>query len=157
MAADVDTTRPEADDPFGIRSIGSSSASGNRVLKHGDTFAVLDRSGDVPFRNASVHGLFFRGTRFLSGFELRLQGNPLLMLSSGVSDDNVLTVDLTNADVEDSVHEIPHGTLHVQRKTVLWNGCCHERWNIEIFGPRAVDLELELIKAHAVRCACRLF
>jgi glycogen debranching enzyme len=144
MSDDRDTYRGELDDPFGIRAIGSSSASGNRVLKHGDTFAVLDRGGDIPFDDPSVHGLFHAGTRFLSGFELRLQREPLLLLSSGVSDENVLTVDLTNADVQDDDHDVPHGTLHVLRKKLLWDGACYERWRVENFGPRPVDLELEL-------------
>src|SRR5215471_3107563 len=74
------------------------------VLKHGDTFAVFDRFGeiDVPNRsqlgdvqNRSQFGVFHQDTRFLSQFTVRMNDVRLLLLSSAIKEDNaLLTVDL---------------------------------------------------------------
>jgi len=45
-----------------------------RNLKHGEAFAVLDSHGDLGALADTAEGLFYRDTRFLSHFELRLQG-----------------------------------------------------------------------------------
>ena len=53
---------------------------GSRVLKHGDTFAVFDRYGDIAAGGAGEQGLYHAGTRFLSRLELRLEGGRPLLL-----------------------------------------------------------------------------
>ena len=45
-------------------------------------------------------GLFYRDTRYLSRFELRIEGRrPLLLSSAALEDKAALVVDLTNPDV----------------------------------------------------------
>ena len=47
-----------------------------RVLKHGETFAVFDRFGDIqPLGVRRATGLYHDGTRYLSRCELRLDGD----------------------------------------------------------------------------------
>ncbi|HEX2090315.1 MAG TPA: glycogen debranching N-terminal domain-containing protein [Actinomycetota bacterium] len=48
----------------------------------GSTFVVSDRSGDIDASPNQPHGLFFRDTRFLSRWILRLEGRPLEVLST---------------------------------------------------------------------------
>ena len=55
-----------------------------RVLKHGETFAVFDRFGDLPASNAGDYGLYHGGTRYLSRSELRIEGQHSLLLSSTI-------------------------------------------------------------------------
>ncbi|MEE9251306.1 MAG: glycogen debranching N-terminal domain-containing protein, partial [Alphaproteobacteria bacterium] len=67
-----------------------------RTLKHGDTFAVFDHYGDIVAGDGSPEGLYHEDTRFLSGFQLLINGRRPLLLSSTVQDNNVLLmVDLT--------------------------------------------------------------
>src|SRR6187397_1863031 len=47
----------------------------SRILKHGDTFAVLNDFGDMTAGPGSPDGLYHRDTRFLSKLELRLNGH----------------------------------------------------------------------------------
>jgi hypothetical protein len=69
-------------------------------LSHEDLFGVFDLSGDIPSAGLEDLGLFFHGTRHLDRFELRLNGDFPLFLSSRVSDDNVqLVTEMTNADL----------------------------------------------------------
>jgi len=71
-----------------------------RTLKDGDAFALFDPYGDVLSAKRNPGGIFYRDTRYLSHFELRLDGDRPLLLNSIVSDDNVaLVADLTNLDM----------------------------------------------------------
>src|ERR1700741_4469269 len=71
-----------------------------RVLKYGPMFAVFDRYGNIRSSGLGEHGIYYRGTRFLSRLTLIFGHTPPLFLSSGVRADNVLfSADLTNVDL----------------------------------------------------------
>ena len=71
-----------------------------RTLKSGYTFALFDHRGDIVAGEGNSDGIYLHDTRFLSQLELRLNGAPLLLLSSNVQEDNaVLTVDLANPEL----------------------------------------------------------
>ena len=85
--------------PFYIPAT-ASAARPRRTLKHDDTFLVVDAHGDIGASAGGPDGLFHADTRFLSRFEIQINGMQLLMLGSNVRDDNaVLKVDLTNPDI----------------------------------------------------------
>ena len=56
-----------------------AGATGTVTLVEGITFCICDRSGDIG--PGAERGLFFRDTRFLSRFELEVDGQPLDALS----------------------------------------------------------------------------
>ncbi|HET9643070.1 MAG TPA: amylo-alpha-1,6-glucosidase, partial [Burkholderiaceae bacterium] len=70
----------------------------------------------------------------------------LLLLSSGVKEDNaVLTVDLTNPDIQrDGQPDIPQGTLHVLRTQLLWRGSLCDRLRIHNYGEGTVSFSLQV-------------
>ena len=109
--------------PFQIAAVSSLQAGRPQALKQGDTFAVLDRSGDVVAGPDSPEGLFHRDTRHLSRFTLTLAGKQPLLLSSTLRDDNVaLTCDLTNPDLVLGGAMVEHDLVHVRRTKLLWVG-----------------------------------
>ena len=59
-----------------------------RTLKDGDTFAVLDRHGDITATPSGPDGLFYQDTRYLSHLELRINDKRPLLLGSNIRDDN---------------------------------------------------------------------
>lgn len=136
----------EEDDKYHIAASSSLTASGTRVLKHGDTFAVFNRYGDVQATGLGEQGVYHDGTRFLSRLRLRLGQHRLLLLSSTVLKNNLLlAVDLTNPDVHARGElTVPYGTLHIFRSKFLWKGTCFERFNVSNYGERAIDIELNL-------------
>src|SRR5512142_2812434 len=70
------------------------------ILKHNDLFGLFDRYGDIVQFGMNDTGLYYEGTRFLSSYELRMDGRRLLFLSSNVDEDNiVMSADLTNPDI----------------------------------------------------------
>jgi glycogen debranching enzyme len=117
-----------------------------RVLKHGDTFAVFDRYGDIENVGPPEFGIYHHDTRFLSRLSLRLGNHRPMLLSSTVKEDNALmTVDLTNPDVpQPDQAVIPRGSLHVFRSKVLWGDACYDHLRLHNYGRLPIRLSLVL-------------
>jgi glycogen debranching enzyme len=106
-----------------------------RTLKHGDAFAVLDTYGDFGTVPDTAEGLFYRDTRYLSYYELRIEGKRPLLLSSAMHEDKTaLTVDLTNPDLPiPGDQKLPRDTIFVERTKFIWKAVCYERIRIKNF------------------------
>jgi glycogen debranching enzyme len=127
--------------------LASSLASRRRrhVLSHGDTFAVLDQSGDIPFAIEEELGLFFRGTRHLSQFELLAGGESPFFLSAHVTADNLQAVaNLTNNDVEDEGRRTPRSTVSIRRTTLVCGPQMLVRFVLHSFHLEPLRLRLVL-------------
>jgi glycogen debranching enzyme len=136
-------------DRFYILSTSARIDDRTRVLKHGDTFAVFDRFGDVENSGTGelgIYGIYDRDTRHLSRLRLRLAGGRPLLLSSVIKDDNAaLAVDLMNPDISREGHPVvQRGTVHIFRSMCLWNNACHERLRVHNYGSETVQLSLLL-------------
>jgi glycogen debranching enzyme len=119
--------------------VGASSAlvdDRTRVLKCGDTFAVLNHYGDIEDLGFSQFGFFHAESRHLSRFSLRLNQQQPLLLGSTVRDDNAfLSVDVTNVDTALSSEErLPRGTIHVFRSQFLSIASRYEQIRILNYG-----------------------
>ena len=135
-----------ADEQFAIISEAERPAAPTRVLKHGDSFAVFDAHGDMVAWDGSEHGLYHAGTRYLSRAELLMGGRQPMLLSSTISQNNMLFVaDLTNPDViRDDAPALPRGSLHVFRTRVLCDGTCCERIRVTNHATHALDVPITL-------------
>jgi glycogen debranching enzyme len=141
----VDDELVHLHDQFYIQATSSRADDRTRVLKHGETFAVFDRFGDVQPVGLGEQGIYHRGTRFLSGLELRVGGRRPLLLSSTVKQENdLLAVDLANPDLKNEAGQIvlARGTLHVFRSKFLWRGLCYERLRLSNFGLEPIETEV---------------
>jgi glycogen debranching enzyme len=132
------------EEQFAILREGELSKTPVSVLKQGDSFAVFDTRGDIVPAPASEHGLYHAGTRFLSRFELLLGRRQPLLLSSTISDDNVVfTADLTNPDiVKDGRVMLTRGTLHFFRSRLLANGSWIECLRVSNHGLHPIEATL---------------
>jgi glycogen debranching enzyme len=120
----------------------------DRVLKHGDTLGVFNRLGDIRPIGMGEEGLYYQGTRFLSRFELTLglKHRPMLLGSNIKSDNSCLSVDLTNPDgFSGDKLIVPRGTIHIQRRKILWEGNCYEEFAFHNLGIKTLDLTFFLI------------
>ncbi|KKW91790.1 amylo-alpha-1,6-glucosidase [Sphingobium chungbukense] len=107
-----------------------------RTLKHGDSFAVFDHSGDAIAGAGSPEGLYFRDTRHLSHLYLTVNGMRPILLSSALRDDNSLLIcDLANPDFigDDGRVAVEHDLIHLRRTRFLWNDAVYERITIRNF------------------------
>jgi glycogen debranching enzyme len=114
------------------------------TLKHGESFLMLDSHGDIGAASGGADGLFHNDTRYLSQFELRFNGESLLLLGSNVRDDNsALSADLTNPDIYADGHIVlEKDTVHVVRATYVWRKTAYQRLAIKNHGDRAISFEL---------------
>ncbi|MCX7359467.1 MAG: amylo-alpha-1,6-glucosidase [Alphaproteobacteria bacterium] len=116
-----------------------------RAMKHGDTFAVFDNSGDIVGAPGSPEGLFHADTRHLSQLRLTINGRPPMLLRSSMRDDNsALLCDLTNPDFHDSAGRVflKHNRLHIRRVRVLWNGAACERISLRNFDTAPMEVSI---------------
>src|SRR6266571_4787644 len=132
-----------AEDPFYIPATALTSRP-RRILKHGDSFIVLDSHGDIGATSGGTDGLFHCDTRFLSNLELRVQGMAPLLLGSSIRDDNsVFSVDLTNPDIyENDRIVLERDTLHIVRTTFLWHATAYQRLAVKNHGDRPIAIQL---------------
>lgn len=134
----------QVEDKWYVLATSSRAGEPARVLKHGETFALLDRHGDAPRVGSGEHGVYHQGTRYLSRHEMRLNGQRPIVLNSSVRRDNgLLAVDATNPDmIFEGEAPVLKGSLHVARSRTLWAARCHERLEISNFGLEPVRLML---------------
>src|SRR5215470_8350547 len=116
------------------------------VLKHGETFGVFDRFGDILPSGPGHHGLYHEGTRHLSLLLLKLgKVRPFLLGSTVTENDLVLTVDLTNPDIS-SIGKliVPRGTIYFYRSKFLREGVCFERIQLSNFAQFPLEISFTL-------------
>ena len=109
------------------------------ILSHCLITAAISSPGE-----GNSDGIYLHDTRFLSQLELRLNGAPLLLLSSNVQEDNaVLTVDLANPELISRDGARLRGELiHVNRLKYIWQDAYYERLLVHNFDTRRHDLRL---------------
>ncbi|HEY3520566.1 MAG TPA: amylo-alpha-1,6-glucosidase [Rhodanobacteraceae bacterium] len=111
------------------------------VLNHADTFAVLDRWGDARADGRHPYGFYHRDTRYLSRLQAHLNGVRPVLLTSSVSDDNLmLIVDLTNAEDD----ELPKEALHLRKRAAIHAGRCEIAYEIANYDVEAHEVELSI-------------
>jgi glycogen debranching enzyme len=112
------------------------------ILKEGQVFVVSDLRGDIARRNALGHGLYRSDTRFLSTYELRLNGQSPILLSSSVDRAYVATFQLVNPRLEGEA-PIPQQCLSLRRTRFLHHGF-HERIGVQNSSRFPASFQLEL-------------
>ena len=117
-----------------------------RVLKHGETFCLFDRYGDIQHMGIGEQGLYHEGTRFLSGYKLTINERRPLLLNSNIKRDNTLmTVDMTTTDIYSGGEIIiPKGVLHVFRSKILWDGVHYEHIHISNYGEADANIVVDI-------------
>lgn len=140
------TDEGEWTSPFAIPATDKTPSYRPRVLKHGDTFLVVDPYGDAQARDPAPEGLFHADTRYLSHLSLTINGHRPLLLGSNVTEDNLaLVIDLTNPDIaERNQHPLPKETLHILRTKVLDDAACLETIRVQNYGQAPTQVELVL-------------
>jgi glycogen debranching enzyme len=133
-------------DQFSVLASTSLQEERTFKLKYGDCFAILNKYGDIlPFRK-SVQGIYYEGTRFLSDFQVRIDGQKPLYLSSDTKEGNeMISVDLTNPDILlNGELKLAKGSVHIMRKKILWEGVYYEQMRIYNYSLEHIDFRLDL-------------
>jgi glycogen debranching enzyme len=137
-----------APEKFYIQATAGRGDERTRVLKHGESFGVFDRSGTIPAGGKGELGLFHDGTRFLSRLELLLDEQPLLLLASAADRQNALVTNLTNPDLAAGDRIIlQRDSLHLLGSALLWQGAYYLRLAVRNYALAPIDLRLRLLFA----------
>ncbi|MBN1238366.1 MAG: amylo-alpha-1,6-glucosidase [Gammaproteobacteria bacterium] len=135
------------DDEYYVHATSSRVDDRKRVLKQGDTFGVFDRFGDVHPFGQGEHGIYHQDTRFLSRWELLIDGQrPLLLNSIVTHGTSIFAVDLTNVDLYDGDRVVaPRGEIHIFRGKLLWGRECYEQIRITNFAHQQIRMPLTVV------------
>jgi glycogen debranching enzyme len=131
-------------DQFYILASASRVSDRTAVLQHDDTFAVFDLFGDIAAFGTGEQGLYHEGTRYLSRFRLRLNGQRPLLLSARVKENNELFgADLTNPDLPiGDDHVLVRDVVHLFRSRFIWKDTWYERLRLWNYGHARIHLSL---------------
>lgn len=123
------------------RYVMGGSRAARLAIKEGDLFLYTNELGQAPGTVDSVLGLYWRDTRYLSRYELRLANRAPVLLASGADRGYEATIELTNLEARTSDgRTVPQATLHVRCTRFLSDGLFetvrvrnHHRQEVEVF------------------------
>ncbi|MFO7274441.1 MAG: amylo-alpha-1,6-glucosidase [Bacillota bacterium] len=102
-----------------------------RVIKEDDTFLLTDERGDIPAGGPGGLGLYTRDTRFLSRFELRINGAPPLVLRSESDRNYAARILLLNPpETGGGPHGLARDSLTLERVRAISRGVLYERLTV---------------------------
>ncbi len=135
------------DNKYYILATSARIGQGSRTLKHEESFAIFNAYGDIEPVGLGEQGLYYRGTRYLSRYEMHICDTRPLLLSSSIKEDNSLfTVDLTNADVvSNGFLTLAKGSVHILRSKFLFKNCYYERIQLENFFPLTSEVKISFL------------
>jgi glycogen debranching enzyme len=112
-------------------------------IKEGETFVHCDINGNLTYPNTVGMGMYYKDTRFLSQFEMRVNGAVPILLSSSAERAYMSYVDLTNPDIwEAGELVIRQQTLNLRRTRVV-GAIVHERIRLRNYNEKPVKVVLE--------------
>src|SRR3982751_6723702 len=105
------------------------------TISHGHTFLVSEFDGSIA--NASDQGLYCRDTRYVSHYQLYINGKPWTLLNSGANAYYASRVYLVNPEIHTEVGVLAPAVLGVVVNRVVSAGL-HEHLDIRYYSAEAV-------------------
>jgi glycogen debranching enzyme len=97
------------------------------VLKESEIYLVSDENGDISAQNAEGHGLYWRDTRYLSRYELELEGTRPVLLSTAGEFNFMNNLQFANEALESlDGQPVPARSISIRRNRFIHDGL-HER------------------------------
>ncbi|MGH9478062.1 MAG: amylo-alpha-1,6-glucosidase [Terriglobales bacterium] len=116
----------------------------NLTLIDGKMFLATALAGDISPAGSTDVGLFHRDTRFLSQWELKVNGHRAVVLSAANQQNILAQIELTTTTpmVRDNL-DLPENTVHIHREQLL-AGEFFDRLTLHNFNLQPVALTVEL-------------
>ena len=128
----------------GLSAVVSEEATRLLATKEGEMFLYANEEGNLVGGFQGM-GLYFRDTRFLSVYDLTVDGRAPVLLSSSAERAYMSYVDLTNPDIWDDGHiTVPQQTLNVRRIRVI-NQRLFERIRFKNYNEQPVRASIEVV------------
>lgn len=114
------------------------------VIKEGDIFLLTNREGEIPPQNTSGFGLYHQDTRYLSAYEVFIEGvKPIVLLSTaelGFSAEQEMTNPIIYSHLG---HPIMKQTIAIRRERLV-DGSVQERVFVTNFNVFRLWLDLRI-------------
>src|SRR5690606_25371201 len=107
----------------------------HRVIKANDLFFLTVESGDIPPGWTDGCGLYTQDTRFLSRFELSINGAKPILLESSAETNCQAVFRLTNPHMEEDGHiKLWRETVEIMRHRFIQDGVLYESLSYTNYG-----------------------
>ncbi|QHE54070.1 amylo-alpha-1,6-glucosidase [Pontibacillus sp. HMF3514] len=107
------------------------------VIKEGDLFLTTEQNGDIDATHDKGYGLYTKDTRFLSKFDLTINGEKPSLLTSTASKNYVASIRVMKN--EDDV-----GAIEAVRDRFIYDGVLYERLSFLNYFPTRQQFEVAL-------------
>lgn len=116
-----------------------------RVIKENDLFFLTDDKGNIPKENDYGLGLYTKDTRFLSKFDIKINGQDPILLSSSADENYEAKILLTNPHMEkDGELILWRESIEIERKRLIYDGVLYETLQLKSYYPKPVNFEISV-------------
>ncbi|MYL18658.1 amylo-alpha-1,6-glucosidase [Halobacillus litoralis] len=116
-----------------------------RVIKSNDVFLLTDKAGNIPLNHTYGLGLYTKDTRFLSQFDIQINGEDLVLLSSEADDNSRNEFILTNPHMEeDGEIKLWRESIEVKRTRFIVDGVWYESIKLKSYYPEGVSFQTSI-------------
>ncbi len=129
------------DAPFEIKAAVPNQP--RSVLKSGKHFLVMDEMGLMPGGNSFGYGLYCDDTRYLSEWDLRMNGESPVLLSASTEDGYAGTFVYGNKTVTTTGQELSEQSVVAKRDVVITDAV-YERLVVTNYGAQTAKLHLKI-------------
>jgi|AGTN01.2.fsa_nt_gi Glycogen debranching enzyme len=113
------------------------------VLKNGKHFLVMDEMGLMPGETSFGYGLYSDDTRFLTEWDMKINGENLALLSASTEDGYAGSFVYGNKAVTVTGQELPEQSVLVRRDIVITDAV-YERLQLTNYGANPAKVHLTL-------------
>ncbi|WP_096439890.1 amylo-alpha-1,6-glucosidase [Alteribacter populi] len=116
-----------------------------RVIKENDLFLLTDEKGNIPENHPYGPGLYTKDTRFLSKFDLKINDEEPILLSSEAEENYAATMILTNPHQEKGGEvKLWRESVELKRKRFIFDGVCYEAITAKNYNPKRTAFQISL-------------
>lgn len=116
-----------------------------RVIKENDLFFLTDENGNIPENHPYGPGLYTKDTRFLSKFDLKINGEDPILLASESDKSYFTEMILTNPHMEeDGEVKLWRESIEIKRKRFIYDGVLYETITVKNYNPKPTSFGISL-------------
>ncbi|WBL14895.1 amylo-alpha-1,6-glucosidase [Sutcliffiella sp. NC1] len=116
-----------------------------RVIKDNDLFLLSDTNGNIPENHPYGLGLYTKDTRFLSKFDLKINGEAPILLHSDAAENYMATILLTNPHMEkDGELILWRESVQISRTRFIYDEVLYETINVKNYYPKKVAFNISV-------------
>ncbi|QHA91350.1 amylo-alpha-1,6-glucosidase [Bacillus sp. N1-1] len=114
-----------------------------RVIKENDLFLLTDEKGNIPNDHPYGPGLYKKDTRFLSSFEMKINGKEPILLSSEAKKSYENEMILTNPHMEENGRLILwRESIELKRKRFIYEDVLYEQVVVKNYYPKPLTFQI---------------